>query len=619
MVFLALLVIPFVSATIYTEPSLKTQYNLGDYIQLNGNVAEPQDIIGLLNIILVCGNDSQQLAVKSVNLKNQELASFSYKLPVTGSLTGSCRFSIILKDLSNNLIEQYETASFDITKELIGNFDISSKEFQFGDKLNINGNVQNLNIEEITGIAIIYIKKDGTNHVVDTIDINGGSFNYETKLVSLPVGFYSVDVDVMDSNGNKKLFENILSFNLYNELIIASKFDKSSYLPGDVLTLTGSVHKKTGPTVSNTKVEINFENQMYTSDVKEGQFSFSSVLSKEIRSYYHNVTLNVKDSDGNEGYQEINFEIIPVPTKLEGILDKEGYIPEDTISIKVNLYDQANDLLTRDLNVKLMDNNGKLVLDEKKLTTDVITYKIPQFSNPGEWKINLESEGLKFDSNIIIEEIEILNVELVGQTLQIKNMGNKLFDDSIEIDSDGIIKSQKIRLDPTETTSVELYKLFDDGTHTINVLGKTFTVSIVDERNIVEKGFDGISSVTGYATMQQYGKIPSTAYLVLLILILIVVLTLITQFVLKTNLKKKPDHVQRKYSEPYKDFVGVSEPKPVKQEPKYNFQFGKADERDLADFKKRMVDTYDRDTRKFRMNNNRKKDDNGNGPFSMFN
>ncbi|MDD5649537.1 MAG: hypothetical protein PHF86_03855 [Candidatus Nanoarchaeia archaeon] len=618
LVFLAILLIPFVSATIYTESTLGTQYNFGDSIQLSGNLVESQDVSGLLSIYLACGNESQQLAAKSITVKSQESVSFSYKLPITGNLVGSCRFSLLLKDFSNNLIEQYDTSSFNIIKELIGNFDISSKEFQFGDKLVINGNVQNLNLQKVNGLAIIYIKKDGINYLVDSKEIVNSLFTYETKLTSLPAGSYSIDIEVSDSNGNRKLFENNLNFVLYNELIIASKFSQAAYLPGDVLSLTGNVHKKTGPSVSDTKIEINFENKVYTSDVKDGQFSFNSVLSKTIKSYFHNITFSVKDSDSNYGYQENNFEITPIPTKLEGIFDKDGYIPEDTINLKVNLLDQAGDILARELKVKITDVNGNVIVDETKLTTDVITYKLPQFSKPGNWKLNLESEGLKFDSNLVVEEIEILNVELVGQTLEVKNMGNKLYDNNIDIDSDGIVKSQKIRLDPTESTTIELYKLFKDGTHTINVLGKTFTVSIADPRNLIEKGMDGLGSITGYYTVQQYGKVPSTGYLILLILISITVLTLVLQFVLRMNVKKKPDHIQRKYSEPYRDFVGVQEPKVVKEEPKkYNFQFGKADERDLADFKRRMNDTYERDRRKF--NVNKRNDDNNGGPFSMFN
>ena len=612
-----LLLVPFVSASIYTDSMLRTQYNLGDYIKLAGSLVEAQDVNGLLTISLACGNDTQQLVAKSLNLKAQQTETFNYNLPITGNLYGSCRFLIVLKDFNNNVIEQYETFSFDINKELISTVDSNSKEFQLGDKLVINGNVKNLNNENIEGLAVLYIKKDGLNYVVDSVGVIGGMFKYETRLTSIPAGVYSVDLDVSDVSGNHKLFQNVLSFDLYDELIIAGKLTKDNYLPGDVLELTGSAHKKTGPNVDDTKIEIIFENQTYTSDVKNGQYTFNSVLSKTIKSYFHNVTLKVSDNEGNSGIQVITFEITPIPTKLGVELDKEGYIPEDNINIKPLLYDQANDLMAMPLIARITDVDKKIVYEENKLTTDELVYKLPQFAVPGDWGLYLESENLKLNKKIVVESIELLNVNLVGQTLDVKNMGNELFDSKVDIDSDGIIKSELVRLKPSEETSIDLYKLFDDGTHTITVLGKSFTVSIVDPRNIVEKGLDGLGSVTGYYTVEKYGKPVGAAYLILLGLITIVIVGLVTKVVFKFNLSRKPDHVRRKYDNKLIEIRNPDAPiapSLIKPEKKYNFQYGKADANDIQDFKKRMSEKYNRD--RF----NLPKKDNGNGgSFSMFN
>lgn len=616
LLLLILFIVPFVSASIYTDSSLKTQYNLGDSIQLSGYLVRDNATTGIFSILLGCGNETQQLAVKSINVKSQESATFSYNLPVTGVLTGSCKFLLSLKDFSNNPLEQYETSGFDISKELVGNFDTNAKEFQLGDNLVITGSLKNLNNEEVNGLAIIYIKKDGTNYLVDSKDIIGGVFSYETTVASIPAGAYTVDVKASDANGNEESFENILGFNLYDELIIAAKTGKSAYLPGDALALGGSVHKKTGPSVSDVKIDIIFENQTYTSDVKDGQFSFNSVLDKKIKSYFHNITLNVKDSNGNFGSSVTNFEIIPIPTNLEAEFDKSGYIPEDSINIQVNLYDQARDILSRPLKLKMIDVDGNVVYEDTKLTTDPISYKLPQFAKPGEWKLDLESENLKLNKNIVVEKMELLSVDLVGQTLTVKNMGNELYDNKVDIDSDGVIKSEGVRLKPDEQTAIELYKLFDDGTHTINVLGKTFTISIVDPRNILEKGLDGLGSVTGYYAVNKYGKIPGTAYLVGLVIVFIIILTIIIQLIMRVNNKGKPDHLKRKSEQPSIISRKASE---LVQKRKYDFNFGKADEKDIVDFRKRMSDKINSERRNtFMLPNERKSDDDNKGPFSMF-
>ena len=617
LLLLMLLIVPFVSASIYTDSTLKTQYNLGDSIQLSGYLVEDADTKGILSILLSCGNETQQLAAKSINIKAQESATFSYNLPVTGILIGNCRFLLSLNDFSSNPIEQYETSGFDISKELIGNFDINAKEFQLGDKLVIAGGLKNLNNEEVNGLSILYIKKEGTNYLVDSKDIIGGVFSYETILTSIPAGAYTIDVKVSDAKGNEKLFENILGLTLYDELVIAAKAGKSTYLPGEALALGGSVHKKTGPSVSDVKIEILFENQSYTSDVKEGQFSFNSVLDKKIKSYYHNITFNVEDSNGNFGSSVINFEITPVPTSLEAELDKSGYVPEDSINILINLYDQAHDILSRSLKLKITNVYGDAVYEDTKLTTDPVSYKLPQFANPGEWKLDLESENLKLAKKIVVEKMELLNVDLVGQTLIIKNMGNELYDNKVDIDSDGVIKSEGIRLKPDEQTSIELYNLFDDGTHAINVLGKTFTASIVDPRNVLEKGLDGLGYVTGYYAVNKYGKIPGTAYIIGLGIVFVILLTIIIQLIMKFNNKGKPDHIRRKSEQPSIISRKASE---LVQKKKYDFNFGRADEKDIVDFRKRMSEKINSERRNtFMLPNERKKDDDNKGPFSMFN
>ena len=607
-----LLIVPFVFASMHTDSSLASKYNLGNSIQLNGYLVEAGNVSSLLNVFLVCDNQTQQLGAKSINVNAQESANFAFKLPITGSLTGSCKFLMVLNDFNNNVIEQYETSVFEITKDLDSKFEISASEFQLGDKLTISGGVKTLDSKEINGISVIYIKKDGVNYLVDTKNINDGLFSYETELASIPAGSYSVDIKISDSSGNEELFENALSFNLYNELIISAQFSKSNYLPGDVLTVAGSVHKKTGPNVEDTKIDILFENQTFTSDVKDGKYSFTNILDKNIKSYSHEVKFIIKDSKGNIGEQVINFKVTPIPTNLDVELDKPGYIPEDTITIKPHLYDQAHDILQRALKIKITDIDGNVALDSAKQTTDTIEYKLPQFSKPGDWKLDMESEGLKLSKSISIEKIETLNIDLVGQTLVIKNMGNELYNDKVDIDSDGIIKSQEVRLKPSEQTSIELYKLFDDGTHIINVLGKNFTVSIVDPRNILEKGIDGLGSVTGYYAVNKYGNLAGKSYLVLLTIVFIAILSLILKFSIKKSLSKKPDHIKRK-------FDSVFSPKAVeKQERKYDFKFGKADEHDIADFRKRITDKINSERRnQFMLPNERKKEEEK-GPFSMF-
>ena len=128
---------------------------------------------------------------------------------------------------------------------------------------------------------------------------------------------------------------------------------------------------------------------------------------------------------------------------------------------------------------------------------------------------------------------------------------------------------------------------------------------------------DGLGYVTGYYAVNKYGKIPGTAYIIGLGIVFVILLTIIIQLIMKFNNKGKPDHIRRKSEQPSIISRKASE---LVQKKKYDFNFGRADEKDIVDFRKRMSEKINSERRNtFMLPNERKKDDDNKGPFSMFN
>ncbi|MFA5175824.1 MAG: hypothetical protein WC413_01005 [Candidatus Nanoarchaeia archaeon] len=574
-------------------------------------------------ITTTSSSQSVQLAAKSLRLKKDTLELFSYDLPITGELLGTCSFKISFNDMtSGTLIDETTSSSLEITKQLKGVFAINKPEFQLGDDIIISGNILNLKDININGMSVIYIKKDGINYIVDTVPITAGAFNYKTKLISMPAGAYSVFVEASDNNGNKYLFENALQFNLYNNLIVSGLTDKQSYLPEEIVKITGTVYKKIGGAVSGVKVNINFDDKNYTTDILEGKFTFNIPLLKTIKSYYHNISFNAEDQSLNYGEDITKIDVIPVPTTLSIELDKEAYQPQQTVLIKPILNDQASDALQRKVDIEIRNTKNDIVFSIIDMTGNEVKYDLPEFAYPGIWKINIKSEGLKATKDLNVEVVEIIDILLSGQELSLTNLGNDKFEDEVSIEASGEVSDssiQKFYLKPNETKTIELFKLFKPGTYSIKIMDKTFdSVTILDERNIFEKALDGLVGLTGYTIYKQSKDISNMGFTSLAIIGVIVLLGLLVKYggKLKFGSGKKavsqPENID--FDKPgvqiVNDKIGKSIPiRRTASSLRNTSGFGKANEQDIADFKRRIRAGADKD-RRFGSGNG--------GAFSMF-
>ena len=533
------------SCTISVDSNFDEYYNLGETILLSGDVSCNEGVYGLLNVMLSCENKTMQVGAMLVSATKE----FSFEIPTFADMTGNCKFELEVKDFNDtSLGSTYTTPGFVITQELVGEFQLNKEEFQLGDNLKLEGTITTLKDKLVEGSAIVYLQKNSTNYIVGDVEIVDGKLSYETKLSNLPAGEYSIAVNVFDKNGNRFLFEDAEDFILYNELVISAVTDKESYLPGEVLKVEGSINKKTGPSCE-ADVEVIVENETYSTQSKDGKFVVYVNLAKDIKSYYHDLRILASDEFGNSGEKELKFEIVPVPTKLEVQTDKQEYMPGDVVVIKANLYDQANDPLIRKLSIKIKNPKGKTVCEKENLTTSQdIPFGIEQFSLPGEWKIEASSEGLETEGKFVVKEYSMLDINLVNQELTFTNLGNIPYQSDVEIFADNTSVTKKIRLQPNESISFMLYKLFKPGTYTIKVLNKEFpSVTIVDERSFAEKLADGLAFITGYTAIRESkGKAAGVGYLICLVIALLLLGFLGYKIGKRVTFKKKPDHVKRK-------------------------------------------------------------------------
>ena len=201
--------------------------------------------------------------------------------------------------------------------------------------------------------------------------------------------------------------------------------------------------------------------------------------------------------------------------------------------IQASVYDQASEKISTELNIRFYNSNGDKVLDEIIMSTSSVSYTFEEYAKSGEWVIKVEtSSGLEKEGSIEVPKLEMLEIELVGQSLNVINTGNVEYKSNLVVNAYNDVHQKTVsvrtKLKPGEELLVDLYKELKDMAYTLEVenTGQTFEVEISDERGVGEKIGDFFTSFTGQAVRlsgsKEGGFATYTFGLIILVLILLV-------------------------------------------------------------------------------------------------
>ena len=585
LLLILLLFLPIVEASVSFDKLNDISYNLGDSLQLSGVSTD----YGILNLNLNCGASSVNLGSISV-IDN----GFSRLMPLVG-IEGECNIAGKLTDITGNAVQDISTESFKVSSTLEGKFLLASDNIQLGDSLRITGGVKRLDGTPVDGIVIFNIKKNGIVYLVESSEVKRGDVSYSTSLILLPAGDYIVDVDVSDNFGNKFSSKNLLKFKVYNDLSIISDLDKSVYLPGDILNLKVDIIKNVGGNLTKmiTNVEINGEK--YNESVSN--FGISYTIPKDIKSYNHIIAIETKDNVGNVGKTTIPYYIEPVPTKIDLNISKEEFNPDEEVSSVITVFDQADDLLNGDFNLKLYKGD-KIILEQNGKINEVLKFSIDKFAEPGKRIINVESLGLKIKKEININAVEAIDVSLEGQNLILYNKGNVIYDDDLVIKADDKEVSKKLYLSIDRSISIDLANYFGEGNYSSVIIENTKTelkdIEIKDERGFMAKLGSGLTGITGNAVLNKDGVKPTKLGFYALILVLSVFLSFYT---IKLSWKgykhlKEKDKKLRDFREGRKR-MGELQKESSKEAKKNTFDYSRYNKADVEDWKRNVIRSYE--------------------------
>ncbi|MBL7051677.1 MAG: hypothetical protein ISS01_01155 [Nanoarchaeota archaeon] len=476
--FVILVLTQCVSATVEFD-ELKTQYNIGDEIDIFGTIKADEDFSGYLQTSFICDSQKYNLQAISLDLnEDEEIYLFELNLPnviVSSSLKGLCWLEIDLLT-SGVSVDNGRSSNFEVSSALNGKFSLNEYDLQLGETLKISGTVSQLDGDAINGNAELYFaNEDGEEYLVGIMEIIDGEIDYSYELLSGYAGDYNVNVIVRDSFGNKQIFENIEKFSVESELYVFVNTNVNTVLPGEHINVYGNVKTITKDYVDTGSIEIRLDGDLFSAELSDSQYTYDLWTNNNIETGEHEIKVTAKDSYGNEGSTTTRLRVTALASEVSNIIPIDAAIPGEEIAITVNLYDQTGEFMDEgNILMKISDSNGRTAAEKYMYPGEEFLFMIPEYSEPGDWSIESVYDGeLRLEDEDVIQVgmIKNLDYSVTNGILSIVNTGNVRYTDDIEIEIEGedgnyIVKKTR-NLDPGESLEVDLNEEIPTGIYSL--------------------------------------------------------------------------------------------------------------------------------------------------------
>ncbi|MDP2909057.1 MAG: hypothetical protein Q8N77_04605 [Nanoarchaeota archaeon] len=370
-------------------------------------------------------------------------------------------------------------------------FSANPSQLQLGKTLTIYGYVTSIDGEPINGLAKISFRTTDKTYYIDDVEINEGYIEYSDTIANIQSGEYDISILATEKGTNKKLLiENFAKLNVFDEVQILLEPLQKKYLPGGTVTLSGQVRTIFGEEIKEGRAQITFEGESYNSNIVNGRFSYDIELPENIKTGKHAIQISFTDEKtGNWGSAEKTFSVEAVPTELKIVTQEYSVKPEETLSLRAYIYDQAGDEIKENIKIELTSTDGRSAYLDFVQSGEQLNIKIPQYSIPGTWKLKATYSDLEAEEEATVEKVKDVKIELVNQKLQIKNIGNVDYNEQVSVSLNGneFVIKKRVYLGPGQTTVIDLAQEAPSGQYDIQVTGAAVKAGQFNDINIAGK------------------------------------------------------------------------------------------------------------------------------------
>jgi hypothetical protein len=283
------------------------------------------------------------------------------------------------------------------------------------------------------------------------------------------------------------------SFVITNNVFVTLSLNKNSYNPNEAITIKINAVKANGDLI-NGFAEVS-EATYFSKAIENGYvmntFSLSETLEAGI--YYLNVSVYDVGSRGklNKGSARISFEINQVASSLVLSLSDNEATPGEKFTIGAEVFDQSGKKMNGGISGKLISPLG----EEREIVMksgEFVEVDFPTNATSGIWKLRVFYNIIGEEREIVMKELQKVDMNIEGSVLVVKNVGNTLYNKTINIQIGNTTKELNLNIEMGETRKFNLaapkgeYKvLIGDGgdtiSHQVLLTGKAISINDLDE------------------------------------------------------------------------------------------------------------------------------------------
>ena len=334
-----------------------------------------------------------------------------------------------------------------------------------------------------------------------------GSVNVERRLSSALLGNLTGSCSILVNYGTE--IQSAESFKISNLVNMEIEFDFESYEPGSTINLEVLAEKESGTFVEGFLEIISEEIGIsIVEEISAGEIFLSFEIPEDAKSGEHNISLKVYELDSlgwqtNYANQTANIRISQIFKELKIKFNSESILPGEDFTYSVNTYDQAGDIIQKDISLIVYEPGDFVYLKKlvKPENEQALNFNLD--SPQGYWKIEASAGELSEGKLFYLEEVEEIQTSLINNTLVVTNIGNVKYDGPLEISIGTSVEVKQIELEIGESKNFNLHA--PDGTYLImtndggntSVLGNTVLTGNAIGVSSTEKNLSDILSNPG--------------------------------------------------------------------------------------------------------------------------
>ncbi len=248
------------------------------------------------------------------------------------------------------------------------------------------------------------------------------------------------------------------NFVVTRDILIDASLNKVKYNPGEKITLTVTAKKANGDYLNGVLAVSGATS--FKKAVAEGQAIDSFTLPETTEAGDYELELFVYDTDRgevimNSGNRSLLFSINQIADFIEVVLSDIEAEPGNDFSFSTNIYDQSGKQMDGVVNVLASSSN-----EEEFQTTlqsgSSGSVKLPFNATSGTWKIRASLKDIVEEREFSVKSVQKVYFEFLDSILIVKNIGNDIYNKTIEVRIGDKLESLDVNILPGEERKFNL-------------------------------------------------------------------------------------------------------------------------------------------------------------------